>query len=365
MPKTALEYWLALKLVSRLAVHKKLLLVETFSLKGLFLLSPTQLKQAGLSTKQIEQIIQPDWHFITSIKAQTEKVGGKIICYDDHNYPQQLKQIYDPPLVLFVLGQLALLNQMQIAIVGSRAATHTALAFAKQLASQLTQQNIIVTSGLALGIDGAAHQGAFIDNQAKTIAVIATGLDKIYPSRHRSLADKIVKYQGLILSEFLPGTLAKAGHFPRRNRLISGLSLGVVVIEAEIKSGSLITARCALEQNREVFAVPGSINNPMSKGCHWLIKQGAKLIEDHVDIIEELDLLTVQTYINDQQKDVKNNRQDLFIDSLLASVDYETTSIDTLVARSDLTTAEVLIELTTLELKGLVTAVPGGYIRSK
>lgn len=365
MPKTALEYWLALKLVNRLVVHKKLLLVETFSLKGLFLLSSAQLKQAGLSTKQIEQIISPDWDFIATIKAKTEKIGGKVICYDDPYYPQQLKQIYDPPLVLFVLGQLSLLNQTQIAIVGSRAATHSALAFAKQLASQLVQQNIIVTSGLALGIDGAAHQGAFIDNQAKTIAVIATGLDKIYPSRHHSLADKIVKYQGLILSEFLPGTLAKAGHFPRRNRLISGLSLGVVVIEAEIKSGSLITARCALEQNREVFAVPGSINNPMSKGCHWLIKQGAKLIEDYVDIIEELDLLTVQTYIDVQQKDVKNNSQDLFIDPLLASVDYETTTIDTLVARSDLTTAEVLIELTTLELKGLVTAVPGGYIRSK
>jgi DNA processing protein len=364
MDQTTTKYWLALKLVSRLSVEKKLFLVETFGLEGLFLLSALQLTQARLSAKQISQITKPDWVFINTIIEATQSIGANIITYEHAHYPQQLKQLYDPPLILFTLGNISLLVQQQIAIVGSRHATYSAIAFTKKLAEQIARHNLIITSGLALGIDGAAHQGAFIDNQAQTIAVVATGLDKVYPPRHKALATNIVQHNGLIVSEFLPGTSPKVGHFPRRNRVISGLSLGVVVVEAEIKSGSLITARCALEQNKEVFAVPGSVFNPMSKGCHWLIKQGAKLIEECADILDELNLTDVS--VPAQEKLLKkNSNQDLFIDSLLASVDYEVTAIDMIVLRCKLAIDEVLTQLTVLELKGLVKAVPGGYIRIK
>lgn len=365
MTRTTTEYWLALKLVTRLPIKQKCFLAESIGLKALFLLPKETLETMALTPKQIAQITNPDWCLIKGIIKKTQAIGGQLLCYGDRNYPEQLKEIYDPPLVLFTLGEQALLTQTQVAIVGSRSATHAALSFAKTLAQDLAMQHIIITSGLALGIDGAAHQGAFIDEQAKTIAVIATGLDKIYPYRHKALANQIVQQHGLIITEFLPNTPAKAGHFPRRNRLISALSLGVVVVEAELKSGSLITARCALEQNKDVFAVPGSVYNPMSKGCHWLIKQGAKLIENCADIMEELDLSFLRPDCNNQQNIEKSSTQDLFIDPLLASVDYEATAIEMIAARSNLAIDIVLTQLTILELKGLITAVPGGYLRLK
>jgi len=366
MNKTETEFWLALKLVQRLAVHKKLFLVENFGLKGLFLQTQEKLLNSGLSLKQSQQIHSPDWQKISHIIYQAQQCGCDILTFDQANYPPLLKEIYDPPLVLFTKGNQNLLTKQQLAIVGSRAATFSALDFTKNIASKLVQQQIVITSGLALGIDAAAHSGALAVT-ASTIAVVATGLDIVYPSRHRQLAKDILANDGLIVSEFIPGTVAKAGHFPRRNRLISGLSIGVLVVEAEIKSGSLITARCALEQNREVFAVPGSVNNPQSKGCHWLIKQGAKLIEGSADIIDELDLCTSSGLIDESndKKSQKTCQQDLFIDSLLASVDYEATAVDIVVSRCKLPIEEVLTRLTILELKGLVSAVPGGYLRLK
>jgi len=365
MEKSQVHYWLALKAINRLAIHKKLFLVETFGLKELFFQPQEKLLSCGLSPKQAQQVRLPDWQKITKIITQTKQCDCQILTFDDDNYPQLLKQIYDPPLVLFTQGEQTLLNKPQLAIVGSRSATIAGIEFTKHIASNLVQQGIIVTSGLALGIDAAAHIGA-LTSMASTIAVVATGLDTVYPSRHRPLAKKIIAQGGVIVSEFIPGTGARAGHFPRRNRLISGLSLGVLVVEAEIKSGSLITARCALEQNREVFAVPGSVNNPKSKGCHWLIKQGAKLIDELADIINELDL-SCFSGLNDcnDKKMPQNSQQDLFIDSLLASVDYETTPVDIVVSRSKLSIEEVLTRLTMFELKGLVAAVPGGYLRLK
>jgi len=365
MEKSNSHYWLALKAVNRLALHKKLFLVETFGLKELFFQPQKTLLSCGLSLKQCQQLQYPDWQRIAKIIQQTEQCHSQILTFDDDKYPQLLKQIYDPPLVLFTQGEQLLLNKPQLAIVGSRSATITGIEFTKYIASNLVQQGMVITSGLALGIDAAAHTGALI-HTASTIAVVATGLDIVYPSRHRQLARKIIAQGGLIISEFLPETGARAGHFPRRNRLISGLSLGVLVVEAEIKSGSLITARCALEQNREVFAVPGSVNNPKSKGCHWLIKQGAKLIDNLADIIEELDLscLSGLSECNDKKMSQKD-QQDLFIDPLLASVDYETTPVDIIVSRSKLSIEEVLTRLTMLELKGVVSAIPGGYLRLK
>ena len=359
MPKTNIDYWLALKYVPRLAIHKKLKLVKQHGLTQLFK-SPEILDSANLTTNQRSAFLYPDWPKIEKIMSMSLTCSSNIICFDDQYYPKLLQEIYDPPLVLFTQGDVELLNSNQIAIVGSRSATISGRDNATKLAQQLVEQNITITSGLALGIDAAAHRGA-IKAQGKTIAVVATGLDRVYPVRHKHLNQEILQSGGLIISEFIPGTQPKAGHFPKRNRIISGLSQGVLVVEAEIRSGSLITARCALEQGREVYAIPGSINNPLVKGCHWLIKQGAKLVEDSADIVEEL---TVTQALPSRSVNKQNNcQQDLFNDSLLASVEYEVTPIDIVVSRSKLPVEVVLTRLTMLELKGHVVAVPGGYIR--
>jgi len=371
-----IHYWLALKLVPRLAIHKKLALVDSYGVTALFSLankkSSILTSANNLTAKQLTAFHQPDWLFIDNIINETKAGDSEIVTYDDCLYPQQLKQIYDPPLILFVKGNARLLNNLQIAIVGSRAASFNGRETAFEIAQQLATQGVVITSGLALGIDAAAHKGC-LKTSTGTIAVVATGLDKVYPARHKLLAKEIVANQGAIISEFLPGTSPKAGHFPKRNRIISGLSKGVLVVEAALKSGSLITARCALEQNREVFAVPSGINNPQAKGCHWLIKQGAKLVEQAADIIEELsDDECCELHLNYEQqtladrvtkKAVKNLNKDLCVDALLASVGFEITPIDKVVSRSELPIEEVLTRLTMLELSGLVVAVPGGYLR--
>ena len=275
-------------------------------------------------------------------------------------------------LVIFIQGNKQLLNQTQIAIVGSRSASANGRETALTLAQQLSEIGLVITSGLALGIDSAAHKGALISN-AGTIAVVATGLDKVYPARHKVLAQQIISNKGAIISEFLPGTLPKAGHFPKRNRIISGLSIGVLVVEAALQSGSLITARFALEQNRDVFSIPSAINNPQAKGCHWLIKQGAKLVEDLADIVNELTFLNepspdkakpekTQGIVN-KEIDQKDHNNNLCADELLASVGFEVTPVDKVVSRSKLPIEEVLTRLTLLELSGKVAAVPGGYLR--
>jgi len=375
-----IEYWLALKLIPRLAIHKKIMLVETYGLTELFASNGklSVLTSAnGLSVKQLYAFQHPDWEKITQIIEKSAKCNSKVIGFDNAYYPQLLKQIYDPPLVLFVQGNISLLNAPQIAVVGSRSASAGGRETAFILCQQLAQQNVVITSGLALGIDAAAHRGA-LSQPASTIAVVATGLDQVYPARHLSLAQQIIATNGIIISEFLPGTQPRAGHFPKRNRLISGLSLGVLVVEAELKSGSLITARCALEQNRDVFAVPSSIENQQAKGCHWLIKQGAKLVEECADIIDELafeDKPSLHLKSNEQPlKAAEHNilkgdneiiQKGLCNDVLLASVGFEITPVDKVVSRSELPVEEVLTRLTMLELSGLVSAVPGGYIRTK
>jgi DNA processing protein len=221
--------------------------------------------------------------------------GHHIITLKQAVYPSMLAQIHRPPPVLFLKGDVSLLQTIQLAIVGSRNPTPAGIDNARAFARNLAATGLTITSGLATGIDGAAHQGALDVNMSgkkggrkgRTIAVAATGLDRIYPSRHRDLAYDIAE-NGLLVSEFPIGTGPLRENFPRRNRLISGLSLGTLVVEAAVKSGSLITARFAMEQGREVFAIPGSIHSPLSKGCHWLIQQGAKLVETAEDIAEEI-----------------------------------------------------------------------------
>lgn len=376
MNKSKIHYWLALKLVPRLAIHKKLALVDSYGLAALFSLSKnsssTLTSANNLTPKQLAAFHHPDWSFIEKVINASNACDSQIITFDDELYPIQLKQIYDPPLVLFLKGNPHLLNAIQISIVGSRAGSVNGRETAFDIAQQLAKQGLVITSGLALGIDAAAHKGS-LTSLTGTIAVVATGLDKVYPARHKPLATEILANKGAIISEFLPGTSAKAGHFPKRNRIISGLSKGVLVVEAAFKSGSLITARCALEQNREVFAIPGGINNSQTKGCHWLIKQGAKLVEQAADIIEELSIdecselhlhYEQQTLADSvEQKGEKNLNKDLCNDALLASVGFEITPVDKVVSRSELSVEEVLTRLTMLELNGLVTAVPGGYLR--
>lgn len=376
--KSNIQYWLALKLIPRLAIHKKIALVESFGLTALFSTksSTSVLTSANaLTTKQLCAFYKPDWQHITRIIEDSEACNSAIICFEDVLYPQLLKQIYDPPLVLFVQGNTSLLNTPQLAVVGSRSASIGGIETAFSLCKQLAQHGLVITSGLALGIDAAAHQGALTES-ASTIAVVATGLDQVYPARHRTLANQIVTAGGVIMSEFLPGTQPRAGHFPKRNRLISGMSLGVLVVEAELKSGSLITARCALEQNRDVFAIPSSIENSQAKGCHWLIKQGAKLVEQPADIMEELSFTEKPSlHLNKNGKSQQAvdlnvieggeiNQKVLCNDTLLASVGFEITPVDKVVSRSELPVEEVLTRLTILELSGFVSAVPGGYIRT-
>ena len=362
---TPVHYWLAVKFIPRLATPKKLVLVEKFGLENLFDTN-TDLSQLGLSAPQLAAIQSPNWEKINKIIADSTSCHSHIIHYDAPEYPKLLQEIYDPPLVFFARGNLKLLLQPQIAIVGSRNASVSGREVALELAGQLAQCFVII-SGLALGIDAYAHQGA-LKSGGFTIAVVATGLDITYPARHKKLQKDILQNNGLIISEFMPGVTPKPGHFPKRNRLISGLSLGTLVVEASLKSGSLITARCALEQGREVFAVPSSIYNQQAKGCHWLIKQGAKLVEGFDDIVEELKDFSLDglNLSRDKGKDClveKSEKQDLCNDPMLASVGYEITPVDMVVSRSKLPIDVVLTRLTLLELRGLVSAVPGGYLK--
>ncbi|MCP4325877.1 MAG: DNA-protecting protein DprA [Alteromonadales bacterium] len=378
MDRSAIHYWLALRLVPRLASNKKIILIKRFGLESLFSTKDkrsTLSSANGITTKQLAAFYQPDWQFIDSIINKSKRCHSEIITFDDPYYPQQLKQIYDPPLVLFIQGNKQLLNENQLAIVGSRTATMKGLELSFKFAQELAEHKLVVTSGLALGVDAAAHRGA-LTRKSGTIAVVATGLDQVYPTRHKRLATEITQRGGVVISEFLPGTPAKAGHFPKRNRLISGMCLGVLVVEAALKSGSLITARYAIEQNREVFSVPSSISNIQAKGCHWLIKQGAKLVEECADIIDELPIVNKSSLHLDQATeeigesekniiDKKNHQNNLCKEVLLASVGFEVTPVDKVASRSHLSIEEVLTRLTMLELRGFISAVPGGYIRIK
>ena len=284
-------------------------------------------------------------------------------------YPQRLRDIGNPPLALFVVGDFGLLAQPQLAMVGSRAATPQGLDNARAFAAELARRGLIVTSGLALGIDGAAHQGA-LDGGGATLAVCGTGLDRVYPARHKALAHALVERGGALVSELAPGAGARCEHFPRRNRLIAGLSLGVLVVEASTESGSLITARLAAEQGREVFAIPGSIHNPLAKGCHRLIREGAKLVESIDDILLEL-APQLSAWLQTQPAPPPNPNPsameppapDAESARLLGLLSDAPRGIDDLVAASGLPVQRVSILLTQLELLGRVAVHAGGYQR--
>jgi DNA processing protein len=307
---------------------------------------------------------------IADIEWLNKQSKVKLLTLEDPAYPKLLRQTAKAPPLLFVQGNLDCLHFPQIAIVGSRHPSVGGLENAHRFAHHLAANGFTITSGLALGVDAAAHEGA-LAGLGKTIAVMGTGLDKIYPTRHYSLAQRILENDGALVSEFPLGLGAHPSNFPQRNRIISGLSCGVLVVEAAIQSGSLITAKIALEQNREVFSIPGSIHNPLARGCHQLIRQGATLTETAQDIVDQLqgilsyqrhELATINTSAMKQQKTKvieENNKQDLTSLSaeernLVTIMGFDPVAIDDLVERTGIPVGSLTAQLIGLEIKGFV-----------
>lgn len=296
-------------------------------------------------------------HF-DQLEAWLERDNNHLVTLADESYPRALLEIPDPPPLLYVKGRLDLLNQPAVAIVGSRNATAQGKKDAESFAHTLADGGLCVVSGLALGVDAAAHRGG-LAGAASSIAVVGTGLDIVYPATNRELAHQLAEH-GAIVSEFALGTPSMAANFPRRNRIISGLARGVLVVEAAVRSGSLITARLAGEQGREVFAIPGSIHSALSKGCHRLIKQGAKLVESAQDILEEMGEVAVAPMATTSTPGQGSNDEEM----VLAHLGHESCAIDTLVQRTGLTADRVSSILLELELASRVAPIPGGLYQA-
>ena len=351
----SLKAWLALSLTRGVGGESARRLLKEFgSPEAVFAASISSLKSvvkadiaAEISKGIADDVLAPAWAWL-------EDNNNHIVTLADSDYPQALLNIPDPPLLLYVKGRLDLLNRSALAIVGSRSATPQGINNAEAFAKSLSDAGLCIISGMAHGIDAAAHRGALRGagkNWGSSIGIVGTGLDKIYPAANRDLAHALAQ-QGALISEFPLGTPPLAANFPRRNRLISGMSLGCLVVEASLQSGSLITARLALEQGRDVFAIPGSIHAPQSKGCHALLKQGAKLVEAAQDILEELGglLLASAPVANSAGPD----------SALLDHLGFDPVDVDTLSERCGLTIAELSAMLLTLELNGCICALPGG-----
>lgn len=311
---------------------------------------------------------QPDLHPLSrQIDLEDEWLAQQadchLIAFDDPRYPALLKEISRPPPLLYVRGNPDCLALPQLAIVGSRTPSPTGADNALQFARFLAGNGFVITSGLAKGIDGQAHSGAVSVN-AQTIAVLGTGIDRVYPLQHRSLATQILANGGALISEFPPGTKAEASHFPQRNRIISGMSQGTLVVEAAVKSGSLITARMALEQNREVFAIPGSIHNPLARGCHQLIREGATLVESAADIVEQLGGLLAwhqqQSIPADALPDISPFQQ-----QVLEQMGFDPVDMDLLIERLDCDIGTLGATLIELQLQQRVAETRDGFYRLK
>ncbi|MEO2268824.1 DNA-processing protein DprA [Pseudoalteromonas sp. YIC-656] len=347
---------LALSEIRGLGLKSAVKLLKRFSLSELFFMDAQRLNNLGLTADFAEKLMSVSLDSSLEKLAGYRAVGINIISMASPFYPSLLFELPDPPLLLFCRGDVTLLEQQQVAIVGSRGATVSGKQQAFRLASELSAAGLVITSGLALGIDTQAHLGALAHSGA-TIAVLGTGVDICYPRRNYSVWQQVAE-RGLLVSEFLPGTVAKAQNFPRRNRIIAGLSMATLVVEAEQKSGSLITAELAMDYNREVMAVPGAVNNPYTRGCHALLKQGAALIENSEDVLNELGC-SVQKglYINKQVEQKEGDKP------LLRHIGFEPTSIDEIASSSNIPIAQLLTLLIDLELEGLIISTSGGYTR--
>lgn len=347
---------------------------------SLFDQNSRQLEQLGFTSPQCELILHwrggGDSVLRTGVERDlawlAQSPQHHILTWEDSRYPSLLRQISGAPPLLFVRGDADCLGLPQIAIVGSRQSTRAGKQLAQDFAVSFARQGFIATSGLALGIDSAAHEGA-LEGGNKTIAVLAHGLDAVYPPRNRPLAERVVA-QGALVTEFPVGVTPRPEFFPRRNRIISGLSLGVLVVEAALKSGSLITAHEAIDQGREVFAIPGSIHNPLAKGCHALIRNGAKLVETADQVVEELRPLLGSMrqgalFDEDSSHADDDGRSNTYPTGsteslLLKALEYDPCSIDLLVQLTGISVADVSSALILLELEGQVQQVQGGYCRA-
>ncbi|MGS2723406.1 DNA-processing protein DprA [Porticoccus sp. GXU_MW_L64] len=351
-----------------------------------------QLQQLGLSTAELVSLWRSFGNFSSALRAKPQQLrplikpgavqqinknrqrwldapapqratGTTLLPISSEDYPKLLQQLHCPPPLLYVRGDVDLLSLPQLAIVGSRRRSKGGSDNARRFAAELCRCGFAITSGLALGIDGEAHQGA-LQAQGKTVAVLASGVERIYPQRHQQLAQEILDNGGALVSEMPADTQPLPAYFPQRNRIISGLSLGVLVVEAARKSGSLITARCAMEQGREVFAIPGSIHHPGARGCHQLIREGAALVEEVADIAEQLgamvELKRTELGDNDKKAQLPPEEQ-----TLLDNLDFDPVDFDTLMERTGFASPDLTRLLTTLELHNLVEQQNGRYLRIK
>lgn len=345
----------------------------------------TQLRQIGWNEKQIQRWLQPDMRWIeTALNWQEAHSKHHILTLFDDSYPFLLRQINTAPPVLFVKGSVESLSLPQIAIVGSRDYSHYGEYWAGSFTTELVKNGLAVTSGLAIGIDGFCHQRAVVENGV-TIAVLGSGLNQVYPARHKKLAEQIIDCGGALVSEFFPNQPPVAENFPRRNRIISGLSLGTLVVEATINSGSLITARYALEQGREVFALPNTAQNPYSAGCHKLIREGALLTESIEDILQAVQYQlqpfpSVQPTLFEREQAVDflpksaksvtppiaKNLPEMTAcqQQIFQQIGLEPIAIDDIAKACNLEVSMLLVEILNLELLGVVRSVTGGYVRT-
>jgi DNA processing protein len=383
MTREELALWLRLSSADGIGSLTATRLLQNFGLPEAIFEQNAQTLSAGLKPSLVKALLEPSERLPSLIEATWGWLNAgdswrKVVSLADSDYPKVLLQLPDPPVLLYITGSRSVYEHIaakesadDIAIVGSRNATPQGLTNARNFAKTFAQSGMHIVSGLALGIDGAAHEGALDAQQdfgsaaGSTIAVVGTGLDRVYPKRHHDLAHRIVQ-DGLIFSEFPIGTPPLAENFPRRNRIIAALTQGTLVVEATIQSGSLITARQALDLGKEVFAIPGSIHNPQSKGCHHLIKQGAKLVESAQDVLEELPLKLSINTTKSIAPHADFMSEERFIESenaLLQALGHDPVSLDTLIVRSGLPAARVQAQLLELELLGEVARVPGGLFQ--
>lgn len=374
------EIFLRLQQIPRLGSNAINELLAQINVTDLLDYDQDAFRAMGWKPAQIQRWFQPEQKFIQPALEWATQPQNHILHFLHPDYPYLLKQTVDAPVVLYVQGDVSILSEPQIAMVGSRYCSNYGEYWAKYFAAELWAAGLIVTSGLALGIDGFSHQ-AVVDVQGKTIGVLGNGLQTIYPNKHRKLARQMLEYGGALVSEFAPNQPPIPANFPRRNRIISGLSLATLVVEATERSGSLITARLALEQNRDVFAIPGSLQNSFSQGCHKLIKQGAMLVENVKDILENLptysfisshssvspNSLTPQSAVKNTALSAPKARPALVEPdhpALFEMINHELISVDELVVKSGLDVEELLTQLLDLELQGLVVCENGCYRRN-
>jgi len=363
MPRPELAAWLRLLLTPGVGLDSARKLLAAFGLPEAVFAQPASAWQAVVGARAASALEQPP----EDLDAQVDRTQAwladaadrHILTLGDPLYPPDLLQMADPPVLLYVLGDVqALHHPRRLPTMASRNPTPQGETNARQFAQALGQAGVCVVSGLALGVDGAAHDGAMLSG-APTVAVVGTGLDRVYPKRHLALAHRIGA-QGAIVSEYPLGTPPLPAHFPQRNRIIAGLSQGTLVVEAAVQSGSLITARLAAEQGREVFAIPGSIHAPQSRGCHALIRQGAKLVESAQDILEDLRFAEPVPPDDSTGPGSGHGARE---DSLLRAMGHDPVSLDALQARTGLDTAHLQARLLELELSGEVARLPGGLLQ--